>query len=144
MGSSVPVDSNGSPVMPNGKHAGQSIQRVPSSYLKWMVSANHTYAAMAQDELNRRGTDVSEIEISAHAVDRASQRVLDIWKSTRKDENEGLYTWLSRMASEALDSAKGEPEQDTIPYKGMKFFFGMDGAYPILATITRFNSSKVG
>ena len=39
--------------------------------------------------------------ISAHAVDRASNRCLGLWRLTRH-EGEGIHTWLTRKAGEAV------------------------------------------
>lgn len=42
-------------VLPNGKHRGESIERIPVSYVKWMIQVGHTHAAEARAELARRG-----------------------------------------------------------------------------------------
>ena len=59
-------------LMPNGRHKGKRITRVPVSYLKWMINARHQYEEYAQAELNRRGTVTPELEVSGHAIDAAS------------------------------------------------------------------------
>ena len=117
-----------------GKHKGEPWTRVPKSYLTWLVNEKaslypgaETHKQYAQAELERRGTKVShQIELSAHAIDRASQ-ITNEWK------NEGLYTWLERMATEALGTSKKEE----VFYKGYKFAFRKGEYYPSLVTIIK-------
>lgn len=78
-----------------GKHDGELYTRIPVGYLLWMVQCGHRQADIAQAELDRRGTVTPKIEISGHAIDRASQRCLGVWQRTRKDD-EGIHAWLSR------------------------------------------------
>ena len=117
-----------------GKHKGELWTRVPKSYLTWLVNEKESKfpgaeinKQYAQAELERRGTKVShEIEISAHAIDRASQITAE-WKS------EGVYTWLERMATEAL----GASEDEEVYYKGYKFVFKHGEYFPSLITIIK-------
>ena len=78
-----------------GKHKGDSITRVPVSYLRWMINqfdfSHGDIQGMAKKELDRRGSFLPELEISGHAIDKASTRCIKIWKNTRLKE-EGLYT----------------------------------------------------
>jgi uncharacterized protein (DUF3820 family) len=121
-------------VMPNGKHQGERLVHVPVGYLKWMVNVNHTCAAYAEAELARRGTVTPDIDVSGHAIDRASLYCLEVWKSTR-NENEGLHAWLVRVAQEALE--KGEEREGKIHYMGMKMVFVREGKWPVLQTVIR-------
>jgi hypothetical protein len=108
-----------------------------------MVNTRHTYAGAAQAELERRGTTTPELDISGHAIDRASLRCRKIWHETR-GEDEGLHAWLCRVAKEAWDSGPGsalntrEIEESTgekVEHMGMKFVFEVSGAWPVLKTI---------
>lgn len=123
-----------------GKHRGIPYTRVPASYLKWMVSAAHPLSDIAQAELTRRGTTTPDMDISGHAIDRASISCRKIWHQTRREE-EGLHSWLARVAREAMDAgqvnAKGRHE-----YIGMQFAFEMDGAWPVLKTVMRARDLK--
>lgn len=76
-------------IMPNGKHAGTPITRVPVGYLTWMVGSRHSLAEYAQAELDRRGTTLPTIDISHHAIDRASLNCRKIWHETSL-EDEGI------------------------------------------------------
>ena len=117
-----------------GKHKGEPWTRIPKSYLTWLVNEKESKfpgseinKQFARAELERRGTKVShKIELSAHAIDRASQITTE-WKS------EGVYTWLERMATEALETS----EEDEVYYKGYKFAFKKGEYYPSLLTIIK-------
>ena len=119
-----------------GKHKGELWTRVPTSYISWL--ANHKEESenvkIARAEHKRRGTAYPNIEISGHAVDRASLHCRKIWHET-KTKDEGLNSWLIRMSNEALqvNDIKGEK----YCYLGMKFVFEFGEYYPTLKTIIR-------
>ena len=116
-----------------GRHQGTPYTRLPVSYLKWMVGARHSRADVAEAELDRRGTTTPVLDISGHAIDRASLSCRKIWHETRS-KDEGLHSWLCRMASEAL--AEGAPDEDgRCFYNGMKMVFEDDTVWPILKTV---------
>jgi len=117
-------------VLDFGKHAGTLLTRVPVSYLRWM--ANETDKKdMALAELKRRGTILPELELSGHSINRFSLRFLDVWK-TNKQDDEGLHSFMLRIASEAL---KQECIGEIYTYMGIKFVFEQNMEYPILKTV---------
>ena len=124
-----------------GRHKGELWTRVPVGYLKWIVQQNARHADIAQAELDRRGTHTPEIDVSGHAVDRASLNCADIWKKTRAANNEGLHAWLCRISKEALD-ANDTDNQGRYRHRGMLFVIEGDGAWPLLKTIIRKNYQK--
>lgn len=117
-----------------GRHKGVPYTRLPVSYLKWMVNCKHSKNHIAEAELQRRGTVTPELEISGHAIDRASLHCLEIWRNTRLKE-EGLHAWLIRVSQEALKS--GSKKKDKYHYLAMKFVFEEDGIWPVLKTVMR-------
>lgn len=118
-----------------GRHRGTPYTRLPVSYLKWMVNSHHSRAEIAAAELARRGTVTPDLDVSGHAVDRASLSCLDVWEATRRD-GEGLHAWLCRVAAEAL--AEGDADaQGRLRHRGLKFVFERDGAWPVLKTVVR-------
>lgn len=122
-----------------GRHFGQLYTRIPVSYLKWMVNVEHPNANIAGAELERRGTITPTIDISGHAVNRASLKCLDIWKSDM-ERGEGLHSWLIRVSEEAFshfDEEDGGTASVKITYKGMKFIFSIEGRWPILKTVMK-------
>lgn len=119
--------------MVNGRHKGELMTRVPVSYLRWMANTNHEQAELAKAELDRRGAVLPEVEISNHAIDRASLRCRRIWHEDRT-KNEGLHSWLVRVSMEAL-AGTGSGGDEICFYKGMKMVFELSPEYPVLKTI---------
>jgi hypothetical protein len=119
-----------------GKHKGTRWTRVPVSYLRWLSNnPEPSYAkARASQELARRGSTYPTIEITGHAIDRASTFCFDIFKSDRRD-GEGLNAWLIRVSEEARQY--GDVVGEKTLYKGMKFVFEEGEFYPSLKTIIR-------
>ena len=120
-----------------GKHDGELLTRVPASYLKYMLNEfgdDSRWAKLAEAELKRRNHKIPEIEISPHAVDRASTRFLKKWKET-SGKREGLYSWLVRMALAALK--QGKPKIDKIEYDDMYFVFSKDTRWPVLKSVMK-------
>ena len=137
------IDTHGL-IVDFGKHRGERWTRVPVSYLRWLANTaglNGGNADIAKAELKRRGSTLPTIELSGHAIDRASTSCRRIWHETAKDENEGLYSWLVRIAQKALDSTEdglqdhGEPGDFEVKYLGLKLVFSMGEYYPILKTV---------
>lgn len=125
-----------------GRHRGMLYTRLPASYLKWMVNSGHARAAVAAAELARRGTVTPDLDVSGHALDRASLSCLDCWEATRHD-GEGLHAWLCRVAAEAL--AEGDPDpQGRLRHRGLKFVFDREGAWPVLKTVMRDGGQPTG
>lgn len=126
------IDTHGF-TMSHGKHAGELITRIPVGYLKWMVQSQHTLAHWAAAELKRRGTTTPDLDVSGHAIDRASLYLRKLWHETKLSDEEGLYSWLCRMAKGAL--AEGERlDSGKISFGGIKFVFD-EGAYPVVKTV---------
>ena len=111
-----------------GKHKDLLYTRVPCGYLLWMMRSKHSEADIARAELERRGTTIPTIDISGHAIDSASLRLLKIWEK-RKNRKEGLCSWLRRICSEALECNTGS----VIYYNDIKLVFEL-GEWPILKT----------
>jgi hypothetical protein len=128
-----PIDTHGY-LMRTGRFKGQRITRVPASSLLGMVRAKHEEADAAAAELDRRGTVIPLVDVSGHAIDRASQLCLKHWRRTR-NEGEGMYAWLVRMTLQALK--RGHPRGDKIAYDGMLFAIDDTGALPALKTVIR-------
>lgn len=75
-----------------------------------------------------------EVDLTAHAIDRASLYCRDKWHEERVKNGLGIHSWLVKVATEAL--AKGEKKEDgKIVWKGMKFAFQTETRWPILLTV---------
>ena len=134
-------------VLDFGRHKGERWTRVPLSYLKWIMNemgADREAYKFAEAELERRGdTMPSEVEISSHAIDKASLRVRRAWHEDR-GQDEGLYSWLVRISTEALSEKNQENEQnERINYKGCKLIFTYGNFFPTLKTVMNDKSYKL-
>jgi hypothetical protein len=119
-----------------GKHKGERWTRLPISYLKWLINDGTQYANIARSELERRGhTELGDMEISGHAIDRASLFCWKVWKET-KNKDEGLHAWLYRIALEALERGEvtGEEKEGRV-YMGLRFVYEFGDIYPTLKTV---------
>jgi len=122
-----------------GKHKGELVTRLPIDYLEWHINEGTQFAKVAQAELDRRGfnPDINgKVEISKHAIDRASLRVLDLWIKERKRQ-EGIYSWLARVSLEAIEAIK--PDQTKlhfkIEYADIILIYKQGQLYPTLVTV---------
>lgn len=118
-----------------GKHKGELFTRLSLSYLRWMVNEKAPMFEVAKAELERRGDTMPKVELSGHAIDNASLRVRKVWHETKR-ENEGLYSWLSRMVLEALEQGESLGD-DGYLYNGMKLVIAQGEEFPALKTVMR-------
>jgi hypothetical protein len=120
-----------------GKHKGELWTRVPRSYLTWLINeqplnGDTSNQKIAKSELERRGTTVkTDLDISGHAIDRASLRCRKIWHQTSL-QDEGIYSWLTRISNEALDKCE---HSERIKYNGLKLVFNYGNYYPTLKSV---------
>ena len=121
-------------VMDFGCHRGERLVRVPVSYLRFMVNNQTRHAGLAERELARRGTVVPEIDVSGHALDRASLYCRHFWHEDRKRTGRGIHAWLCGVAKEAFDKGTKTPEGKVL-YSGMKFSFSDGTQWPVLMTV---------
>ncbi len=121
------------------RHPNTLITRVPVSYLKWMINVDHQEADYAKAELERRGTTTPTLDVSNHAIDRVSLHSLKTWERTR-NEDEGLASWLHRMAQEALEH--NDTQNGKFIHQGMALVFEMDGEWPVLKTVMRYKEKQ--
>lgn len=127
-----------------GKYRGERWTRVPLSYLKHMSNNGYGETKRLSDlELQRRGyLWTPDIELTGHAIDRASLKLRMQWMASRTSDEEGLHTWLARIAGQAYASI-GAPELGPVEkpydvlalYDGMKLVFTVGHMAPVLKTI---------
>lgn len=151
------IDTAGARV-PFGKHRGELVTRVPFQYLRWAVNnlVHHQitlrdgntvpFHMAASAEIERRGDRASGIEISGHAIDRASLRALQYWVETARPD-EGLYSWLERRAIEVYENAQQHKEgyvikehnkdRMRVAHDGIDWMFQVDLLLPVLLTLTK-------
>jgi len=122
-----------------GKHRGMPWTRVPVGYLFWCVNSlpeNHSGRAIAQAELDRRGSKLPTLDLSGHAIDRISQHSLDLWSADRRGE-EGLHSWIVRIAEEALQARPDSKGRHRHPRLHLAFCFEPGNEFPYLKTVIR-------
>ena len=88
---------------------------------------------VASAELSRRGTVTPDLDVTGHAIDRASLFLLNYWQRTKRSE-EGINAWLIRMASDARRIGE-RIDHEVYVHVGMKFVFEADGCWPVLKTV---------
>lgn len=66
-------------------------------------------ASEAAAEIRRRGYPVDQpeltVRVSGHAIDRASQRILDRWMKDHPERDVGLQTWIVNRVTLAVASS---------------------------------------
>ena len=134
-----------------GKYEGQRLTRVPVGYLKWAVAnrcegvvelasgAGVPLCNVAPFEIQRRGERLEDIEVSLHAIDRASLHFLPKFRLEHQT-NEGLASWISRNAFDAwirrndLPGVEHDGDHWKISHNGIVFVFN-ELALPVLKTV---------
>lgn len=87
-----------------GRYSGTPWTRLPISYLRKLANSGYgSGQAQARLELERRGLSVEDedIEITLHAVDRASLKLIGRWKKEARGEL-GFASWIKKGAQEAI------------------------------------------
>ena len=80
------------------------------------------------------------LSLTQHAIDRAVDRCLDLYRAgTRNGEDAGLTEWLREQATSAWFGGERCPEEElpTFRRNGMRFVFGADANGAHLITIVR-------
>jgi hypothetical protein len=128
----------GAPILNFGKFKGLSIDKVPMSYLRFMLGHNFDkeYMDFARKKLETNKTSSQEIEITRHAIDKYSMLYLDRW-----DKKIGLASFITEQVLIARavgnDVSKNRFEGDSIikEMDGIKYVFNSDGELPYLITV---------
>lgn len=123
-----------------GRHAETPWTRVPIAYLRYLVNSRHPQADRATVEIARRGSVLPTIEITGHAIDRASALFIRKWQSTRRPD-EGIHSWLHRTAETAL-KANQRDGQGRVLHEDMLLAFAEEDRWPILKTVMRNPKSR--
>lgn len=122
-----------------GPHQGEQWTRVPISYLRWLITTDHAKAGVAKKEIKRRGIryGVDAVDISKHAIDRASLYSWEIFQAERLNQ-EGLYSWLMRISEAALKTAPpNRPFTFKYQHKTMLLVFALNRGNTVLVTVMK-------
>ena len=133
------------PILNFGKFNGVAIDKVPNSYLRWILTQDFPkeYIYWAKKKLSKNPTDKFEITITRHAIDSFSLRFLDHWISYNELNlsSVGLGSYLAKTGLEAFVNGKDisrkrhEEEEIMKEYKGIKWVFNRDGEEKIVITV---------
>ena len=121
-----------------GKYEGERLTRVPVGYVRWMIDALNIAPAwreLARSEYSRRATALPTLELSSEAIDDVSLHARQIWRKTASNPDEGLYSWLMRVATEAMASGEGRSD-GTIRYIGLDFAIGPGDEFPAVKAVS--------
>lgn len=117
-----------------GPHRGQRWTRLPLPYLRYLANQkNGKGKMMAESELERRGaTPGGRVEISGHAIDRASQLT-----SRHEWGQDGLHSWLYKNAEIAYTLTTLHTGDEKVQYGKYCYIFKHGNHYPVLVTFTK-------
>ena len=102
----VSLYHNPDAVLNFGKFKGWKWRNIPHHYLRWIMQARHYSEEDASDELLRREKSIKGFVLEPPAVQESEQNIKlnELYRKTRGEE-ENYYSWLIRMASEAMNDS---------------------------------------
>lgn len=135
------MDKSNKPRMLVGKYAGVSVDTIPNSYLRWIITQKFPTEILAAAKSKLEESDYNDlyVNVSRHAIDMYSKRFLSVWiqsEAHKGDEGEGLATFIAKSAQEAWDNgediSKHRHQNDGITkvWKEIKWVFGCNENYP--------------
>ncbi|MEX2053941.1 MAG: DUF3820 family protein [Candidatus Colwellbacteria bacterium] len=104
-------DTQKIPIVTVGRYAGNKIDTLPNSYLRWMVTQDFPklWIDFAIKKLKASDYNDNHLNVTRHAIDMFSKRFLKLWVDAEGSKGEGavgLATFITSLAQEAWD--KGE------------------------------------
>ena len=129
------------PTITVGRYAGTKIDKLPNSYLRWMMTQDFPklWLDCAKEKLEESDYNNIHTSISRHAIDMFSKRFLHVWLKyvrIKGDEADGIGTFITNLAEEAwkdgIDISKHRYEKDGIikEFQGMRFVFNVSKEFP--------------
>lgn len=130
-----------SPIITVGRYAGIQIDKLPNSYLRWMVMQDFPkeWLESAHRKLEQSDYYNAHLSVSRHAIDMFSKRFLHLWNAhirAMKNEGDGLATFVTKLAQEAWekgeDVSKNRHAHDGIvkELEGIRFVFAISNEFP--------------
>lgn len=123
-----------------GRYAGTPIDKLPNSYLRWMLTQDFPklWKDAAAKKLDASQHSDIYLNVTRHTLDMFSKRFLHLWLQTeaRKKEGDGFATFVARAAQEAWE--KGEDtslhrhQDDGLrrDWNGLRWVFKVAEGYP--------------
>lgn len=128
------------PILSFGKYKGVAIDKVPTSYCKWLLTQGFSEEIMywAKRKVGVEITNKLQIEVTRHALDKYSLVFLETW-----DKKEGLASFIAKKALRAWDlgedCSKNRHKDDQIIkyHEGIEWVFNKDGQLKVLITVQK-------
>lgn len=128
------------PILSFGKFKGIEIDKVPTSYCRWILTQDFPDDIMewARKKVGTEITNKLEIEVTRHAIDKYSFTFLELW-----DKKNGLASHIAFQALRAWDLGKDvsknrHKEDQIIKYHdGIEWIFNKDGELKVLITVQK-------
>lgn len=125
------------PVINVGRYAGTPIDKLPNSYLRWMIGQDFPklWLNIAREKLEKSDYNDTYLTVSRHAIDMYSKRFLHHWNKEirlRGEQADGLATFLVKHAERAWkegeDVSKHRHQDDGIvkELEGIRFVFNVN------------------
>ena len=135
------IETKSVPIITVGRYAGVSIDKLPNSYLRWMISQDFQkdWLEAAKKKLEESDYNDLYLHISRHAIDMFSKRFLGHWiqsEAPNGEEGDGLATFMAKLAQDAWDKgtdiSKHRHQNDGIIKElgGIKWVFNVSPHYP--------------
>lgn len=128
------------PTINVGRYAGTPIDKLPNSYLRWMVGQDFPkeWLEVARAKLEKSDYNDTYLTLSRHAIDMYSKRFLARWVKSEggNGEGDGLATFLVKQAELAwkngTDVSKHRHQDDGIvrEWEGVRFVFNVNKNFP--------------
>ncbi|KKT20030.1 MAG: hypothetical protein UW07_C0019G0002 [Candidatus Nomurabacteria bacterium GW2011_GWF2_43_8] len=123
-----------------GRYAGVEVDKLPNSYLRWIITQNFPKSILEAAQKKLKESDYNDLylNVSRHAIDMYSKRFLYKWLDNGKtmEDSDGLATFITKAAQEAWDKgtdvSKHRHQDDGIvkEWAGIKWIFGVNPNYP--------------
>jgi len=134
-------DKEKPPVITVGKYAGVPMDKLPLSYLRWLITQDFPKSWVEFAIKKLEASDYSDIylNVSRHAIDMFSKRFIALWakeEGHKGDEAIGIATFIATLAQRAWehgeDVSKHRHQDDGIvkEYEGIKWVFNVNPNFP--------------
>lgn len=134
-------DTTKPPIINVGRYAGTPIDKLPNSYLRWMIGQDFPkdWLECARKKLEESDYNDVFLNISRHALDMFSKRFLGRWiesEGKKGEEGIGIASFMVTLAEEAWqygeDRSKHRHQDDGIvkEFNGIKWVFSVNSQYP--------------
>lgn len=129
------------PKMEVGRYAGNPIDQLPNSYLRWIIGQDFPKPILdaAKTKLSQSDYNDLYLHVSRHAIDMFSKRFLFKWLQSENDKGDagdGLATFITKRAQEAWergeDVSKHRHQDDGVvkALGGIQWVFGVNPNFP--------------